>query len=182
MGTIEPRKNQLRILEAMVQAQAHGCRFLGTFVGNAGWLNGGFRDALRRRIEEGYALELHENVSDSTLASLYERSAFTVYCSVAEGFGLPIIESVMRRRVCVTSRRGSMQEVASQLGGCVLVEPEDIDDIASAIRRLVEEPAVLAVHQREADAATWPDWSAYASTIHHFCSTRRRAEAVTVAA
>lgn len=171
VGTIEPRKNQLRILDAMVRAQSLGSRFTGVFVGNAGWLNGAFREALARRIADGYSLELHENVDDGRLAGFYARAAFTVYCSIAEGFGLPIIESVMRRKVCVTSRRGSMQEVAERLGGCVLVDPDDTDEIAGAITRLLAEPGVLAAHQREADAAHWPGWADYAFELHRFCTT-----------
>jgi len=176
VGTIEPRKNQLRILEAMVRAQAGGCRFRGVFVGNAGWLNGAFRDALRRRIAEGHDLELHENVSDQRLAALYAQAAFTVYCSIAEGFGLPIVESVMRGRVCITSRRGSMQEVAARLGGCLLVDPEDAAEIAGAIARLLGEPATLAALRREAACARWPAWADYAAEIHRFCITLARAE------
>jgi glycosyltransferase involved in cell wall biosynthesis len=171
VGTIEPRKNQLRILDAMVRAQSLGSRFTGVFVGNAGWLNGAFREALARRIADGFSLELHENVDDGHLADFYTRAAFTVYCSIAEGFGLPIIESVMRRKVCVTSRRGSMQEVAERLGGCVLVDPDDTDDIAGAITRLLAEPGVLAAHQREADVAQWPGWADYAAELHRFCTT-----------
>lgn len=171
VGTIEPRKNQLRVLDAMVRAQSLGSRFKGVFVGNAGWLNGAFREALARRIAEGFTLELHENVDDERLAGFYAQAAFTVYCSIAEGFGLPIIESVMRRKVCVTSRRGSMQEVAERLGGCVLVDPDDTDDIAQAITRLLAEPHVLAAHQREADVAHWPGWADYAAELHRFCTT-----------
>ena len=169
VGTIEPRKNQTRILEAMARAQLRGCRFTGVFVGNAGWLNGHFRDYLEHMKKAGCRILLFEHASDVDLEGLYNASTFTMYCSLTEGFGLPIIESVMRGKPCITSNVGSMKEVAEQLGGCLLVNPENVDDIADAIQRLVGEPHTLAALQQAADRATWTNWHDYARSLRQFC-------------
>jgi glycosyltransferase involved in cell wall biosynthesis len=168
VGTIEPRKNQARILEAMTLAQKRGCRFTGVFVGNAGWLNGHFRSCLQDAIRGGCDIVLHEHVSDATLAALYHDSAFTIYCSLAEGFGLPIIESVMRGKPCITSDRGSMKEIGEQIGGCVFVDPENVDDMSALIQRLLEDPETSAGLASAAELATWTTWQEYATAIRTF--------------
>ncbi|MFM7135931.1 MAG: glycosyltransferase family 4 protein, partial [Planctomycetota bacterium] len=171
VGTIEPRKNQARILRAMVEAQAAGARFTGVFAGNAGWLNGAFRREFAAAVAAGHSLALHEHLDDGALHALYERAAFTVYCSLDEGFGLPIIESLRRGRPCITSDRGSMREIAERTGGCELVDPEDTTEIAAAIHRLAADTDARSRLTREAAAATWPSWRDYTETLVGFART-----------
>lgn len=171
VGTIEPRKNQARILRAMVEAQASGARFTGVFAGNAGWLNGAFRQEFAAAVAAGHSLALHEHLDDAALHALYERAAFTVYCSLDEGFGLPIIESLRRGRPCITSNRGSMREIAERTGGCELVDPEDTAGIAAAIHRLAADSNARDQLTREAKAATWPSWRDYTETLVAFART-----------
>lgn len=168
VGTVEPRKNQLRILRAMVAAQEAGARFTGVFAGNAGWLNGIFRDELTAAVAAGYHLELHEHVDDAALRGLYARSAFTIYCSLDEGFGLPIIESLRHGKPCITSDRGSMREIAERTGGCLLVNPEDTTNLASALASLLADRELLSELGREAERAGWPSWRQYARQLAGF--------------
>jgi glycosyltransferase involved in cell wall biosynthesis len=170
VGTVEPRKNQLRILRAMIAAQEAGARFTGVFAGNAGWLNGIFRDELAAAVAAGYSLELHEHVDDGALRGLYARSAFTVYCSLDEGFGLPIIESLRHGKPCITSDRGSMREIAERTGGCLLVNPEDTADLAAALAGLLADREMLSGLEREAERAGWPSWRQYARQLAGFAS------------
>jgi len=182
VGTIEPRKNQARILRAMVEAQATGARFTGVFAGNAGWLNGAFREEFSAAVAAGHSLALHEHLDDAALAALYERAAFTIYCSLDEGFGLPIIESLGRGRACITSDRGSMREIADLTGGCELVDPENVAEIAAAIGRLVADADVRERLTREAAAATWPSWRDYTESLVRFARRGIRSEAARRAA
>lgn len=168
VGTIEPRKNQTRILRAMVTAQQAGQRFRGIFVGNAGWLNGQFRHELRKARSCGIQVELHEGISDDALAALYRTASLTVYCSVAEGFGLPIVESVMAGVPCLTSNLGSMQEIAEQIGGCSLVNPYSTGSIAAALTRLLGHQNELARLTGEAQQARWHSWSDYCEQLMTF--------------
>ena len=175
VGTIEPRKNQARILRAMVEAQAAGARFTGVFAGNAGWLNGAFRREFATAVAAGHSLALHEHLDDSALHSLYERSAFTIYGSLDEGFGLPIIESVRRGRPCITSNRGSMREIAERTGGCQLVDPENTAEIAAAIQRLIADADARNRLSAEAASAQWPSWRDYTETLVAFARAARAA-------
>ncbi len=170
VGTVEPRKNQLRILRAMVAAQQAGARFTGVFAGNAGWLNGSFRRGFAAAQAAGHRLVLRENVTNAQLRGLYESAAFSIYCSLDEGFGLPIIESLQHGRPCITSDRGSMREIAAQTGGCLLVDPEDVAAMAGAITSLIEEPSVLARLALEAERAEWPTWRDYTEALLEFAT------------
>jgi glycosyltransferase involved in cell wall biosynthesis len=176
VGTVEPRKNQARTLRAMIAAQQDGGRFTGVFAGNAGWLNGAFRAELAAAVAAGHDLQLHEHLDDHALCGLYQQAAFTVYCSLDEGFGLPIIESLEHGRPCVTGDRGSMREIAEQTGGCVLVDPEDTAAMAAAIGGLLADEDVLAGLRREAQTARWPSWRDYTERLVRF-ATRPAAEA-----
>jgi len=178
VGTIEPRKNQTRILRAMVTAQEAGCRFRGIFAGHAGWLNGQFRDELKAARSRGIQVELHEGVTDDALAELYRTASLTVYCSLAEGFGLPVVESIMAGVPCLTSRLGSMEEIANQLGGCSLVSPYDTSEMATAIGRLVEDRQELARLTAEAKQAQWWSWRDYCEQLMQFVEADRRPVAI----
>ena len=168
VGTIEPRKNQTRILRAMVAAQQDGQRFRGVFIGNAGWLNGQFRHELQKARSRGIQVELHEGISDEALAGFYRTASLTVYCSVAEGFGLPIVESVMAGVPCLTSNLGSMQEIAEQLGGCSLVNPYSTSGIAAALTGLLSDREELDRLTEEARRARWNSWSDYCEQLMTF--------------
>jgi glycosyltransferase involved in cell wall biosynthesis len=170
VGTIEPRKNQLRVLQAMVAAQQAGARFTGVFAGASGWLNGSFRTAFSAATAAGGRLVLRESIGNAQLRGLYDSAAFTIYCSLDEGFGLPIIESLRHGRPCITSDRGSMREIATQTGGCLLVDPDNVAAMAAAITSLVEEPSILARLTREAERAEWPTWRDYTATLLRFAS------------
>jgi glycosyltransferase involved in cell wall biosynthesis len=168
VGTVEPRKNHLRILDAMRLAQLAGSQFTGVFVGNAGWLNGRFRTAFADAAAAGHDLVLRENVTNAELRGLYAASALTMYCSLDEGFGLPIIESLRHGRPCITSDRGSMREVADQTGGCRVVDPESVPAIAAALAGLIDDPAALAKLTLEAKKARWPTWREYTDELVQF--------------
>jgi glycosyltransferase involved in cell wall biosynthesis len=93
-----------------------------------------------------------------------------VYCSVAEGFGLPVVESVMAGVPCLTSRLGSMQEIADQLGGCSLVNPYSTSAIAAAVLRLLSDREELARLTAEAREARWHSWRDYCEQLMAFAT------------
>lgn len=179
VGSIEIRKNHRRILRAMVTAQKAGHRFKGIFAGNPGWLNEGFLKELAYFQNLGFDLELRRSVGEQELLSLYERAAFTVYCSLAEGFGLPIVESVVRGVPCITSDRGCMKEIAEQLGGCLLADPISESDISLAIQRLLGDSASLQRLRDEANQASWIDWAEYARALYSYATEDSQADHVT---
>ena len=123
VGTLEPRKNLARTIEATAR--------LGLelrVVGARGW--GGVE------AQGGRVTPLGE-VSDEELARQYRGALCVVYPSLYEGFGIPVLEAMACGAPVVTSAGGATEEVAG--GAAVLVDPTDVaaiaDGIEEAIRR-----------------------------------------------
>ncbi|HBE70958.1 MAG TPA: hypothetical protein DDW52_22660 [Planctomycetaceae bacterium] len=170
VGSIEIRKNHRQILRAMVSVQRAGYSFKAVFAGNPGWLNEGFLRELDHFQKQGFDIELRRSVSEQELVSLYQQASFTVYCSLAEGFGLPVVESVVRGVPCITSNRGCMKEIAEKLGGCLLADPTSVEEMSSAIEVLLKNPADLTALKEQASGSSWTTWSEYAEAVYQFAT------------
>lgn len=81
------------------------------------------------------------SVTDEELLQLYQRCSALVFPSIHEGFGLPVIEAMATGTPVITSTSTSLPEVAGP-GNALLVDPHDVDAIAAAIDRVIEEPAL----------------------------------------
>jgi glycosyltransferase involved in cell wall biosynthesis len=113
VGTLEPRKNLARVVEA---AQRVGAEL--RVVGAEGW--GGVE-------VDGWV----GRVSDEELAALYRGARCLVYPSLYEGFGLPVLEAMACGTPVVTSGGGATEEVAG--AAAVLVDPLDVDAIVAGV-------------------------------------------------
>jgi len=121
VGTLEPRKNIARSIEA--------ARRLGIelrVAGMHGW--GGIEAAGPGVSWVGFA-------SDDELARLYRGAHCVLYPSLYEGFGIPVLEAMACGVPVVTSRGGATEEVAG--GAAVLVDPKDVDSIAAGIEEAI---------------------------------------------
>jgi glycosyltransferase involved in cell wall biosynthesis len=136
VGTLEPRKNLARVVDA---AQTVGAEL--RVVGAEGW--GGVK-------VDGWV----GRVSDEELAALYRGARCLVYPSLYEGFGLPVLEAMACGTPVVTSRGGATEEVAGDAG--VLVDPLDVPSIASGIEAAVARGDELRARGLErAQAFSW---------------------------
>ena len=134
VGTPEPRKNHLRLLEAYAQLRArHETTDPLVLVGGGGWLT----DALQQRIEAlglvSAVLQLGY-VDDAQLQWLYEHCTALCYPSRFEGFGLPVIEAMSLGAAVVTSNVTALPEVVGDAG--LLVDPLDVESIYAGLRQL----------------------------------------------
>ena len=142
-GTIEPRKNLARMIEAFRALDLETDLVL---VGPKGWnedideLVGPLRERVRVL---GF-------VPRADLGPLY--AGATVFCwpSLLEGFGFPVLEAMTQGTPVVTSKGTSTEELATGAG--VLVDPRDPEAIAAGIRSVLEDGA-LAAKLREAGLA-----------------------------
>jgi glycosyltransferase involved in cell wall biosynthesis len=131
VGTIEPRKNLQRLVEAFAQiASAIPHDFV--LVGPSGWLTEEIEQTISRA-NLADRIKRPGFVDDAGLVGLYSAADVVAIPSLYEGFGLPVLEAMACGAVVVTSNRSSLPEVAGD--AAILVDPDDIDAIASSLLR-----------------------------------------------
>lgn len=123
VGSIEPRKNQRRLVEAYVRS---GSAWPLVLAGGKGWLMEDFV------VPAG--VELTGYVSDGELEWLYRNCFAFLYPSLFEGFGMPVLEAMSLGAPVICSNTTSLPEVAGEVG--LLVDPLDVGAIADAMRRV----------------------------------------------
>ncbi len=159
VGTIEGRKNHLALLDACEALWQEGLSFELQVLGLARADTAG--PALAKIAElrrNGRPLLYHGAVPDAELQAAYRQCSFTVYPSMIEGFGLPVIESLQHGRPCICSARGALAESARG-GGCIALHQVDAPGLAGAIRRLLQAPGELAALVTEARARRFKSWA-----------------------
>jgi glycosyltransferase involved in cell wall biosynthesis len=143
-GTREPRKNLPRLLEAVRRLDNPEVELV--LAGPAGWKG----DVTNGSSDLGGRVRALGFVPYEELGALYEGAELVVYPSLAEGFGLPVLEAMAHGAPVVTSAGSATEEVAG--AAALLVDPLDTDAIASAIDRILRDSA-LATSLREAARA-----------------------------
>lgn len=173
VGSIEGRKNHLALLDACEQLWSAGHRFQLRLVGLARPETAAPALARIRELQRrGRPLRYDGAVDEATLQQAYATCAFTVYPSLMEGFGLPVLESLQHGRPCVCSADGALGESARG-GGCRALAALDAGALAEAIGGLLTAPAELARLQREAAGRQFRTWSDYATDLRGFLARLR---------
>jgi glycosyltransferase involved in cell wall biosynthesis len=131
VGTIEPRKNLTRLVEALQLLHEQGLTIPLVVVGGKGWLYEGFFQRLEE-LEIRDRVHLPGYVADADLPALYQGATAAVVPSVYEGFGLPVLEAM----ACGTPVLASDVSSLPELGGDAAryFDPYSTEDIAAAIR------------------------------------------------
>jgi len=162
VSTVEPRKNHLKLLEAWRNLLMEGEALPQlVLVGNA---YSGFEELAELvdqicKDEKGFVWL--KGVSDEDLETLYARCRLTVFPSIAEGFGLPILESLWFGKPCLCASFGAMEEVARG-GGCVRVDMRYVEAIETGIRKIALDDRLLASLEMECSKLKIRTWSDYA--------------------
>jgi glycosyltransferase involved in cell wall biosynthesis len=158
LGTLEPRKNLVRLIDAYAKLCRGGPADLPRLViaGAKGW----FYEQIFGRVAE---LGLADRVSfpgfvpAADLPWWYRAARLFVYPSLFEGFGLPVLEAMASGTPVITSTVSSLPEVAGQ--AAVLTPPDDTDALAAALREVLADRArqaqMAAAGLKQAQQFTW---------------------------
>jgi glycosyltransferase involved in cell wall biosynthesis/cephalosporin hydroxylase len=169
VSTLEPRKNHRSLLTA--------CKLLGqqhpeipwklTLVGNS------YAEApeITQFVEAFAAADDRVQwlgvVDDTQLHQLYQDASLTVYSSLVEGFGMPILESIWHGRPCLCHHQGVMAELAAQTPGCVTVDMADAEAIAHQLASLAQQSDRLNGLIESACHSSLKTWDNYIDEIFH---------------
>jgi len=155
VGTLEPRKNLPRLLDAH-QSLGSGVPPL-VVAGAAGWEN----DDITARLASTRNVMFIGHVDDADLPAVYAGAQALCYPSLMEGFGLPILEAMSQGTPVVTSLGTSTEEVAG--GAAVLVDPLSASSIAEGVRDALARRSELS--QLGIERAKGATWDATASLV-----------------
>ncbi len=168
LGTIEPRKNVPRLLDAYTRVKKQ----LGeapqlVFIGKRGWKSQSIIEAIQSRSPQGDVI-YGGYVTRKEAVLLLRGAKVSLYPSLYEGFGLPVLEAMAARTPVVTSNVSSLPEVAGNT--CSLVNPEEVESIAGAMATLLtdEQSARRRTEaaRKRAESMTWEQSAAALEAVY----------------
>ena len=143
VGTLQPRKNLARVIEAF--GRLAGTPALSdvqlVLAGKRGWLYDDLFTQVARGGLSSWVI-FPGYIEDAHLPTLLSGALAFVFPSLYEGFGIPVLEAGACDVPVITSNTSSLPEVAGD--AALLVDPHDVDAIADAMFRLVTDEALRA--------------------------------------
>jgi glycosyltransferase involved in cell wall biosynthesis len=165
VGIVEPRKNQLFLLEVCEALWRDGVDFELHIVGR---VNPHFGKPIHSRMRSLQKAEgrfrYHAAAGDGELGRLYANARAVVCPTIAEGCGLPLLEALWRGVPCVCSDLPVLRENADG-GGCLTAKVNDIADWQAKLRTVLLNAAENRRLQTEAMARPLPRWAETAQTL-----------------
>lgn len=142
-GAVEPKKNLGRVVEAYL---ASGTSTPLVLIGGRAWLDEPETALLRQIKQDGgpnaERIRQYDYMPFSMLISLIRGAKATLFPSLYEGFGLPVLESMALSTAVLTSTGGSLPEVAGE--AAILVDPYDVQAMTRGIKALDQDEALRA--------------------------------------
>ncbi len=141
VGTIEPRKNLPRLLDAFRRLRRKGHNTWLVVVGGKGWLYEGFFRCLEES-QLGEAVLLPGYIPDADLPAIYSAARVFVFPSLYEGFGLSVLEAMACGTAVVCSGASSLPEVGGNAAR--YFDPTNVEEMAEAIETVWRDEALRA--------------------------------------
>jgi len=137
VGTLQPRKNIVRLIEAFSKLKTEDEKLKKlelVIIGKRGWQ---YEEILEAPEKFGVSdkVKILENVPDTDLDVFYQNALCYVLPSLYEGFGLPVVEAMQRGCPVITSNISSLPEAGGD--AAVYVDPEDVSDIAKKMEKVI---------------------------------------------
>jgi len=139
IGTLEPRKNLVRLIEAFNKLRNNGLNATLVLVGKWGWQNQAIKQAIansqfKQDIKVlGYLKNINKN-------SLYKQAKVFAFPTLYEGFGLPPLEAMANGVPVIASNISSLPEVVGD--AAILINPKETEEIYMALKKIITNPEI----------------------------------------
>ena len=161
VGTIEPKKGHLMVLEALktLWASGHSQRPL-VIIGRKGWMYDAIVTALAQPDVKDRVVWL-QDATDAELAYAYRNTALLIHASTVEGFGLPLVEAATYGAPVLSNQSAIAHEVLGRFG---LYFENDAGSLATALIAF-ETPGTEAAQRAVMAHFAWPLWQDVVPTL-----------------
>jgi glycosyltransferase involved in cell wall biosynthesis len=162
VSTLESRKNHRRLIEAclLMKAAHPELNWSLTLIGNRYAGQPEIPEYIEQTALEHPQIRWLGIVDDERLGMHYREATFTVYPSIIEGFGMPILESIWHGIPCLCYQEGVMAELAKD-GGCLTTDVLSVERLAESIYRLATDADLyreLCQQARQRRMRVWDDY------------------------
>ncbi|MBX3389014.1 MAG: glycosyltransferase family 4 protein [Phycisphaeraceae bacterium] len=151
VGTLEVRKNHGVLLDAFDELWKRGRDVALVIIGNYGWKSQEIARRIQAHPEFEKRLFWFTKATDADLESWYRRAHTVIMASLAEGFGLPVVEALVRGRPVIASDIPTHHEIAE--GFVEFFDPRRSDALVDAVERDLRGETA-----REVSGYRWPGW------------------------
>lgn len=161
VGTLEPRKNHLRLLQALDRVRARGRDVRLVLVGARGWLD----DAVVAAVAARPWVAWERAADEAQKAALLRGARVLAYPSLGEGFGLPVLEGFAAGVPVLVGADTACSDLAGD--AALAVDPYDPEALAAGLERLLDdEPLCRGLVERGRAVAAAHTWEAAARGTH----------------
>ncbi len=166
VSTLEPRKNHrtllaaLRLLDERYPQLDWQLDLVGNRYAGAQWI----ADEVSQASADDSRIVWHGVVDDGRLNQLYANAHLTIYPSLVEGYGMPIVESLWHARPCLCHSEGVMAELAAD-GGCHTLDMNDPAALAGAIAAVAADAPYYTRLAEQAVSRPILTWRSYARAL-----------------
>lgn len=171
VGTLQPRKNVERILDAYLSlpAAVRRARQL-VIVGRAGWRCDELLKKMQAAIQNGEKLVwLNDLAGEEQLRRVYAGAGAFVFPSLYEGFGIPVAEAFACGVPVIASNTTSLPEVSQ--GAALEIDPLSVKEIGAAMLSLVQDETLrarcIAAGKERASKLTWHGTAQQTAAVYH---------------
>lgn len=151
VGTLEVRKNHGVLLDAFDELWKRGRDIGLVIIGNYGWKSQEIARRIQEHPESGKRLFWFTKASDADLETWYGRARTVIMASLAEGFGLPVVEALVRGRPVIASDIPTHHEIAE--GFVEFFDPRRAGALVEAVEKDLRRETM-----REVSGYRWPGW------------------------
>jgi alpha-1,2-rhamnosyltransferase len=166
IGTLEPRKNHTYLLDAFDLLRQRNEMVSLILIGAKGWKTSDLLERVKSHPDFGKHLLYFDGATDYELDQAIQRADFLICPSLAEGFGLPVVEALMKGLTVFASDIPPFREIGD--GYCHFFDLNSPEDLANQLQNAIHHPEQFQNHHT---AFSWPNWE---QSAHEFIELTMR--------